>query len=188
MPCTLRVDGKHHGGLILDVSPGGLFIQSSAKIKPGDRLEIQTTLPDVDGRIQMQVEVVRKVIAPSHLIKVARGGVGVRILSAPESYYQFMESLGVSADPGKGVNPRAKRPSADAQAVPDTAASESQAQAREVPPQPQPRFRVRIKQARGPRSRSLEVAAASEDEAQRRALAEAGEGWLVLGVDRLETK
>jgi len=188
MPCTLRVEGKHHGGLILDVSPGGLFIQSSAKIKPGDQLEIQTTLPGVEGRVKMQVEVVRKVIAPAHLIKVARGGVGVRILSAPESYYQFMETLGISADPGKGANPRAKRPSADAQAEPAPPVVESPPPAREAPPPaPQLRFRVRIKQARGPRSRTLEVAAGSEDEAQRRALAEVGDGWLVLGVDRLET-
>jgi hypothetical protein len=185
MPCTLRVDGKHHGGLILDVSPGGLFIQSSAKIKPGDRLEIQTTLPGVEGRVCMQVEVVRKVIVPAHLLKVARGGVGVRILSAPESYYQFMDALGVSSDPGKAPHARAKRSAEDPQAAPAAEKIEPAPQVREESA-PQPRFRVRIKQARGPRSRAVEISAGSEEEAQRRVLAEVDEGWLVLAVERIQ--
>ena len=44
MPCTLTLDGRNHGGLILDLSPGGLYIQSSAKIKPGDQLEIRPVM------------------------------------------------------------------------------------------------------------------------------------------------
>ena len=100
MPCTLMLDGRHHGGLILDVSPGGLYIQSSAKIKPGDQLEIQMTIPDFEGRLQLQVEVVRKVIVPARLLKIAHGGVGVRIINAPEAYYQFMDDLGVTEHVG----------------------------------------------------------------------------------------
>ena len=100
MPCTLTLDGRNHGGLILDVSPGGLYIQSSAKIKPGDQIEIQMTIPGIEGRHQLQVEVVRKVVVPARLLKVARGGVGVRIINAPEAYYHFMDELGVTADAG----------------------------------------------------------------------------------------
>jgi hypothetical protein len=100
MPCTLTLDGRNHGGLILDVSPGGLYIQSSAKIKPGDQIELQTTIPGVEGRLRLEVEVVRKVVVPAQLLKVAHGGVGVRIINAPEAYYQFMDNLGVTADAG----------------------------------------------------------------------------------------
>jgi len=185
MPCTLTLDGRNHGGLILDVSPGGLFIQSSAKVKPGDQLEIQTTLPGVEGRVRMQVEVVRKVIVPTQLLKVARGGVGVRIINAPEGFYQFMDSLGVGADAGTSkLEQLENRRTQSAVASPVAAAEpESEPETEEDPPAPEPQFRVRIKQSQGPRSRAVSVEADSEDDARNQALRAAGEGWIVLGVD-----
>ena len=183
MPCTLMLDGRHHGGLILDVSPGGLYIQSSAKIKPGDQLEIQMTIPGVEGRLQLQVEVVRKVIVPARLLKIAHGGVGVRIINAPEAFYQFMDDLGVTEDAGTSKleqleNRRAKSAAAEAESK-----SEPTPKAEDEPSAPQPQFRVRIKQSQGPRSRTISVEADSEDDARRQALHAAGAGWIVLGVE-----
>jgi hypothetical protein len=185
MPCTLTLDGKNHGGLILDLSPGGLFIQSSAKIKPGDRLEIQTTLPGVEGRVHIQVEVVRKVIVPSHLLKVAHGGVGVRILNAPEAYYQFMDELGVTTDAGKSNIEQLESRRAKA-AASSVAAADSEPRAEAAPPAAQPQFRVRIKQSQGPRSRTISVEADSEEDALSQALHAAGAGWIVIGVERAD--
>jgi len=135
MPCTLTLDGRNHGGLILDISPGGLYIQSSAKMKPGDQVEIQMTIPGIDGRHQLQVEVVRKVVVPAQLLKVARGGVGVRIVNAPEAYYQFMDELGVTAGSGTSKierledrRARSAAASEDAEVAPEpNAVSESKA-------------------------------------------------------------
>jgi len=222
MPCTLTLDGRNHGGLILDVSPGGLFIQSSAKIKPGDQLEIQTTIPGVEGRVRMQVEVVRKVIVPSHLLKVAHGGVGVRIINAPEGYYQFMEALGITADSSRSGPANSKNRSANSDRIasgakaepkpelsaelsdpsprvakaeskpeisdpsPRVAKAESEPEFSDPPPPPQPRFKVRIKQSQGPRSRAVEVAAESHDDARRQVLADVGDGWIALGVERVD--
>jgi hypothetical protein len=210
MPCTLTLDGRNHGGLILDVSPGGLYIQSSAKIKPGDQIEIQMTIPGVEGRHQLQVEVVRKVVVPARLLKVARGGVGVRIINAPEAYYQFMDDLGVTADSGTskierlenrrarstsaspvaGAEPGPKaEPKVEPKAEPEPGAeSEPKAdpEPEAEPPAPQPQFRVRIKQSQGPRSRTVSVGADSEDDARRQALHAAGAGWIVLGVERAD--
>jgi len=187
LPCTLTLDGRNHGGLILDLSPGGLFIQSSAKIKPGDQLEIQTTLPGVEGRVQMQVEVVRKVVVPAHLIKVARGGVGVRIINAPEAYYQFMDVLGVEADAGPPKFRRSEPKSAEPKVGSPVAETEPETKAGADPPAPQPRFRVRIKQSKGPRSRTLSVDADSAEDARSQALHAAGAGWIVLDVERADT-
>jgi len=187
MPCTLTLDGRNHGGLILDVSPGGLFIQSSAKIKPGDQIELQTTLPGVEGRVRMQVEVVRKVIVPAHLLKVARGGVGVRIINAPEGYYQFMDALGVTADAGTSKIEQLENRRAQSGLAPPVAEAEPEPEVEEKPPAAQPKFRVRIKQSQGPRSRTVSVEADSEEDARRQALHAAGAGWVVLGVDRADT-
>jgi hypothetical protein len=188
MPCTLTLDGRHHGGLILDVSPGGLYIQSSAKIKPGDQFEIQMTIPGVEGRHRLQVEVVRKVVVPALLLKIARGGVGVRIINAPEAYYQFMDDLGVTSDVGmskieqlenRRAKPAVASPNAKAKSEPEPE-PESEAE----PPAPQAHFRVRIKQTQGPRSRTVSVEADSEDDARRQALHAAGAGWSVLDAER----
>ena len=187
MPCTLMLDGRNHGGLILDVSPGGLYIQSSAKIKPGDQFEIQMTIPGVEGRHQLQVEVVRKVVVPAMLLKVAHGGVGVRIINAPEAYYQFMDDLGVTAGAGTSKIEQLENRRAKSAAAPPVAEAEREPEpeAEAEPPAPQPQFRVRIKQSQGPRSRTVSVEADSEDDARRQALHAAGAGWIVLGVERV---
>jgi len=204
MPCTLTLDGRNHGGLILDVSPGGLYIQSSAKIKPGDQIEIQMTIPGIEGRHRLQVEVVRKVIVPARLLKVAHGGVGVRIVNAPEAYYQFMDDLGITADAGTSKlerleNRRVRSASASPAATadpesrgkPESEVSRKPESNRGPAPDPEPavesrRFRVRIKQSQGPRSRTLRVEAESEEDARRQALHAAGAGWILLGVERAD--
>ena len=185
MPCTLTLDGRHHGGLILDLSPGGLFIQSRTKLTPGDRIEVQMTIPGVEGRVKLQVEVVRKVIVPTRLLKIARGGVGVQIINAPEAYYQFMELLGVTTDSGSSEPAQSGNPSADTAATPPVAEVKPEPEPSDEPPPVQARFRVRVKQTQGPRSRAVEVAAKSEDGAKRQALADVGDGWIVLGVERV---
>jgi hypothetical protein len=186
LPCTLTLDGRNHGGLILDVSPGGLFIQSSAKIKPGDQVEIQTTLPGVGGRIRMQVEVVRKVVVPAHLLKVARGGVGVRIINAPEAYYQFMDALGVTADAGPSKIGQSEHQRAKSEVEAPVAEANPEREAEADPPAPQPKFRVRIKQSQGPRSRAISVEADSAEDARSQALHAAGAGWIVLDAERVD--
>jgi hypothetical protein len=133
----------------------------------------------------MLVEVVRKVIVPANLLKVARGGVGVRIINAPEGYYQFMDALGITADSESVQSSKSANQSAGSNAAPAVADAEPEPQVSDEPPPPQPRFKVRIKQSQGPRSRAVEVAAESEDDAQRRALADVGDDWIVLGVERV---
>jgi len=138
----------------------------------------------------MQVEVVRKVIVPSQLLKVARGGVGVRIINAPEGFYQFVDALGIGADAGTSkIEQLENRRTQSAVAPPVVEAEpepESEPETEEEPPAPEPQFRVRIKQSQGPRSRTVSVEAESEEDARRQALHAAGAGWIVLGVERVD--
>jgi hypothetical protein len=145
---------------------------------------------------------VRKVVVPARLLKVARGGVGVRIINAPEAYYQFMDGLGVTEDAGTSKleqleNRRAEsavassaadaNPDAKSNAKPEREAEiEPESEAKEEPPSLQLQFKVRIKQSQGPRSRTVSVEADSEDDARSQALHAAGAGWIVLGVDRAD--
>jgi len=169
MPCDVIFEGQQHSGLVLDVSPGGLFIQTSAKAKPGARLDLRLSLPGETRKLPMQVEVVRKVVVPARLLAIAHGGVGVRILNAPEAYYSFMGILGIGAD--RGEFKTEERTGGSSGGGGEAASQSGQ------------RYRVRVKQIQGPRSRILDVVAGDEEGARAQALAELGEGWQVLQVE-----
>jgi hypothetical protein len=113
----------------------------------------------------------------------------VRIINAPEAYYQFMDDLGISSDAGTSKIEQLENRRAESAAAPPVAEAESEREpepeAEAEPPAPQPQFRVRIKQSQGPRSRTVSIEADSEDDARSQALHAAGAGWIVLGVERV---
>src|SRR5262245_5791627 len=82
IPCQLWVGKREHSALILDVSHAGLFIQTHARTQLGERLRLQFSLEDVV--LELKVEVARTKAVPPNLLAAAKGGIGVRILSAPE--------------------------------------------------------------------------------------------------------
>jgi len=202
MTCRVHADGRQHNGIVLDLSGSGLFIQTSAKLPPGIRVDIDLSLPDDTAR--MQIEVVRRKQVPAQLLTVAQGGIGVRILTAPESYYRFLHELqekerealrlaaqgGVSeAEPAK---PRAIAPQPKLAATPKPVASPKPvapprpaAPPPPPPKPPEPRFRVRVCQTQGARSRVIDVAAVNADAASRQVLGELGQEWKLLKVDPL---
>ena len=85
----------------------------------------------------------------------AAGGVGLKIRSAPESYYTLLMQLMTSGPAASG--------------------SPGDPDAHEMP-----KFRVRLKQIEGSRSRTVTLACSSEEEARRSALEQVGQGWVVL--------
>jgi hypothetical protein len=156
IPCQLWVGEREHSALILDVSPSGLFIQTHAKTHRAERLRIQFS--HEDALLELKVEVVRIKTVPQNLLAAAKGGIGVRIVSAPEEYYELLAGLGI-----------------DERAKPTF----------ELEREPGLRFRVYVAQTGGPRSRRVEVAAADEDSARLRAIEELGSDWKVLRVESI---
>jgi hypothetical protein len=194
MTCRVHADGRQHNGIVLDVSGSGLFIQTSAKLSPGARVDIDLSLPDDTAR--MQVEVVRRKQVPAQLLTVAQGGIGVRILTAPEGYYRFLHDLqekereaqrqAAQAAETETAKPRAAAPPQKPAAAPKPAAPPRPAAPPPKPPEkPLPRFRVRVCQTQGARSRVIDVAASNADAASRQVLGELGEEWKLLKVDPL---
>lgn len=179
-PCAVTIGGRRHNGFLIDYSTSGMFIQTSASPKVGQRLDIELTLRG--ERLPMHVEVVRRRSVPAQLRTLAGGGIGVRILSAPESFYALIaaeqESRGV--DDAIPVPIRERRPAdvsrrtAPIAVVPPAAAQPAR-----------PRFRVRVRTIQGNRSRTLELEAHSDSEASRLALEELGSDWKVLEVSPL---
>ena len=159
------------------------------------RVDIDLSLPDDNAR--MQVEVVRRKQVPAQLLTVAQGGIGVRIISAPEAFYRFLHELQEKereaerqgGQQGEAVAARAAAPPKPAPPSRPLSAPRPAAPPPPKPPTPpeppKPRFRVRVCQTQGARSRVIDVAATSADAASRQVLAELGEDWKLLNVDPL---
>lgn len=179
MPCEVRASDRRHSGFVLDLSPTGLFVQTSAKVAPGQELELALWLED-EQEVTLSVSVARKKVVPARLLTVAQGGIGVRIRQAPEAFYAFLRELGITGAPpvrrGAGV--------AGSVDPPTPGRAEGGTDATEAEPA-SPRFRVRVSQVSGPRSRRLDVEAPDADAAAETALGSVGEGWKVLDVEPL---
>ncbi len=159
VPCRLSVPSGSYSGMVLNVSRGGLFVQTSAGASPGDAVHLDLAVDEaqpvpVDARV-----VWRRVVAP-HLRTVSTGGIGVHIQYAGDAYFGFVACL--AAAPGSEAD--------DAPPAPRAAAA-------------RPAYRVHLRLAGSPRTRVVVVEAADEPEARQRARAVAGAQWVVLGLD-----
>ena len=90
LSCEVSVGERRHSGLVLNVSPGGLFVQTHAKPTSGDAVRVGLHVPGCAEAMTLDATVVWKRVVPASLIRVAQGGVGLRLLNPPEGYYQFL--------------------------------------------------------------------------------------------------
>ncbi len=108
MPCEVHVGGRKHSGLVLDLSPTGLFVQTNAKTSPGQCFDLHLSTGSGD-LVRLVVAVVRKKVVPPRLLALAQGGVGVRIKDAPEEYFTFLEELGLAGEKTQRFRVRVKQ-------------------------------------------------------------------------------
>jgi PilZ domain-containing protein len=160
MPCELFVRDHWHSGLVLDLSARGFFVQTNAKPNPRERFELRLTC-DGSEALDLLVEVARLRKAPPTLVSAVHGGTGVRIVIAPEEYYQFLSRIAAP----------------ERQELLDFADEPGEAA----------RFQVRVREIGGPRSKRIEVSASDGEAARDCALAECGDGWKVLDVAEVRT-
>ncbi|MCH7709705.1 MAG: PilZ domain-containing protein [Myxococcales bacterium] len=192
MACSLLVGERRHTGIVLDVSATGLFIQTSASPSPNQVVDLELSIPGESEVVPVRAIVARRKAVPPRLITVAHGGLGLRIENAPEAYFTMVASL---QDGGSKLIETAAPDSDKAASSPreQKAAPKSDDEKarskpkRKLPPRqaPPPRRRFQVRIQHGARSRRLEVSAASEKDARQQALSEAGEGWKVMGCDRV---
>ena len=179
--CTLTLDGRRHNGFVLDLSQSGLFIQTSATPAPGQRLDIEVVIRG--ETLAMHVEVVRRKAVPAQLLTVAHGGIGVRILAAPEMYYQLLTTARGPSSGGTRRAPGGERAAGSPASARPAQPRRGPAPAR-APRAPAVRFRVRVSARHGARSRTLQVEAADEAAARREVSEELGDDWKILEISR----
>lgn len=154
VPCRLRVPAGAGSGMVLNVSRGGLFVQTSAAASPGETVHIDL---GVDAAVPLGVDtcVVWRRVVGAHVRGLSIGGFGARIQYAPDAWFGFLSGLA-----GSEVEaPAPERPAAGV-------------------------YRVRLRLAGSPRTRIVVVESADEAAARERALAVAGAQWIVLDLAR----
>jgi Tfp pilus assembly protein PilZ len=167
LACEVVCEGRSQRAIVIDLSETGVFVQTGTRLPPGANVDVRLMLTDATEPILLRAKVARNKQVPPQLTSVARGGVGLKIVDAPNAYYETIASL-------EGGDSRRQTGAPAAAAAPPAA--------------PKPagtRFRVRVKQSDGPRSRSVEVLANSPDEARARVLAEVGAGWEAVAADSI---
>ena len=155
VPCRLRVPNGAHAGMVLNVSRGGLFVQTSAAASPGEAIHIDL---DVDATAPLAVDacVVWRRVVGAHLRTVTTGGFGARIQYAPDAWFGFLSGLAGSEVAEPGPEPQA------AGSI----------------------YRVRLRLAGTPRTRIVVLQEADEAAARERAREIVGAQWVVLDLAR----
>jgi Tfp pilus assembly protein PilZ len=160
MTCAVSVGDQRYSGVVLNVSQGGLFVQTAASPRRGSCVAVELNPPGDGAAIPLDAEVVWRRVVPQQLRATAQGGMGMKILNADETYYGALaEWMRISLRPELRVAPEVL---IDPEAVP---------------------YRVRVREAGAPRTRLVSVDAASEDAACEAALGHVGEGWKVVEVE-----
>ena len=101
MSCRLRLGQQDHSGIVLDLSRQGMFVQTSATARIGDKVEVVLSRPERGAAITLVAGVrwLRRV--PTQLRSVAQAGIGLQISHAEEAYYTLLAETQGSA-PVKG--------------------------------------------------------------------------------------
>jgi Tfp pilus assembly protein PilZ len=185
IPCQLLIEDRRYTGLILDLSAGGFFVQTSADLTPGDALDLEMSLPGDSARITVQVRVARRQVVPARLRSVAQGGVGLRILVAPNALYGYIDAL-TSGLPYEGPSsPKggktAKQPKHAVTRGPATSEPPAPA-AGSAPARPKKRYTATLREKKTGRSRTITLECDTRAQARAEALTQVGDGWEIERV------
>jgi len=179
LACRLGVGRQRFSGVIIDLSASGIFVQTSAKPRPGDSVTLELSIPGQREPLRLEAQVVRLKLVPPRLVAVAQGGLGLRITNAPEGYFSFLAAVLPDFRPADPADLMGLELEEEEEPGEDSPASQGKP---DRDPPGQQRYRVSVRQVGGARSRTLHVQARSVDEAAQLALAEAGDGWRLLEV------
>ncbi len=180
--CALTSGGRRYTGVVLDVSPEGLFVQTSAKLKPGAIADLELGI-GANQTLRMQARVIHAKLVPPELRSIAKGGLGLCIALPPPEFYEFFANLTRTDLPG-GEAQKSKTPAeSSASAKKKKATRKRKLPPRMAPPTPRLCYRVRLSQVGGSRTRSVAVECSTISDAEKLAMRSVGDGWKVLKVD-----
>lgn len=93
IPCAIRDRGAERNGLVLNVSRSGLFMQTAVPAQAGGTFDVELNPAGKQAPIRLRAKVVWRKNVPASLRGVAKGGLGMQIVWAPEEYYGMLSDL-----------------------------------------------------------------------------------------------
>ncbi len=91
VPCDLVLAGGQHRGIVTDVSASGLYVCTNERCDPG--ASVRLVLHDENDELELDACVVREHRTSRHYTTGIPSGLGLRIVSAPENYFQLLARL-----------------------------------------------------------------------------------------------
>jgi hypothetical protein len=89
LACGLQVGGRRHAGTVIDLSPGGLLVETLASLHADDEVAIQLRWPDWKEAVTVRAAPVRSYppsIDPARGGRAVLGGIGLKVVEAPPLY------------------------------------------------------------------------------------------------------
>ena len=93
IPCKLNQSSRATSGVVLDLSRGGLFVQTAVSARAGEEMEIVLHAPagrEDQSDIVLNAQVVWQRRVPVQLRNSMQSGVGLKIRYASEGYYALL--------------------------------------------------------------------------------------------------
>ena len=106
VPCQFTLKGRRFSGVVLNISAGGLYVQTNANTEAGSDIQINLTpsqlAPEGSSEaIPLHAKVVWRRVVPQQLRSITQGGLGLRIERASEAYYHLVQICESDKSPGK---------------------------------------------------------------------------------------
>ena len=155
--CKLRVEGREHSGIVLDVSRRGMFVQTKARAAPGTPAVVELSLAGRAEPLVVEAQVARLERVPPAVAVIWTSGLGLSVSRPPAAWLELVTAFGAGA-------------------------ARVAAPQRPEPPDLEQSFCVRAALIQGTRTRTLLVRCGSESAARELALAELGDEWKILTV------
>jgi uncharacterized protein YndB with AHSA1/START domain len=155
----LRIGAQQHHGIVLDVSPSGLFVATTAPIQPGTELVVEFSARDGGTPFEVNARVARRRRVPQNLQSYEVPGIGLQVIDPPP---EFARLTGGGKLVEGAVEPEAETPRTTAL----------------------PCYQLRLRQTGSPRSRTLRIEAEDEDAARAKAADELAHGWEIVEIQR----
>lgn len=92
MNCNVLLRGNRHVGVVMDLSPGGFFVQTGAVADIGATVDVALQ-GRRGGTVEVRATVTNHRAVPRSLASVIRGGIGCRLKGASEDYDRLLAQI-----------------------------------------------------------------------------------------------
>ncbi len=86
VPCELTIGEQRHSAIAMDVSLGGMYLQTTARLREVEVLQVLFPAGDGHPEILVKARTVRKKQVPAQLAAQTKPGMGLEVLECPDDY------------------------------------------------------------------------------------------------------